>query len=173
MKYFAVLAMLPLLFSCTEFRFTEPVPQDGKVLKSIPKSFHGTYVDELGDTLRVFSNYYSLYLGEEIGTIQDTINDSDDERVLTDGTHIFVNLQAEDETWSCYVGKLTKEGIDILYFSAEEIGLIEMKSIARYNAVLDEEGDVSYYLTKVNGNEFKSMLNSSMMETLLSLKRVK
>jgi hypothetical protein len=173
MKFFISIALLPFLISCTEFRFTEPHPEDGKVLKSIPKNFHGTYVDELGDTLRVFSNYYSLYLGEEIGTIQDTINDSDDERVLYDGNNIFINLKAEDETWSCYVAKPTKEGIDLLYFSAEALGLSEMNGIARYNPVLDEDGDVSYYLTKVNNSQFKSMLNSAMMEPILNMKRIK
>jgi hypothetical protein len=173
MKSLITLALLPILFSCTEFRFTEPVPQDGKVLKAIPKSFHGIYADEEGDTLRVFSNYYSLYMGEEIGTIQDTINDSADERVLSDGTHIFVNLMSDDNTWSCYVGKLTKEGIDILFFSAEEIGLREMNNIARYNAVLDEDEEVAYYLIRVTDEQFKGMLASPIMEPLLSLKRVK
>lgn len=173
MKSLIALAFLPFLFSCTEFRFTEPVPQDGKVLKTIPKSFHGVYADQEGDTLRVFSSYYSLYMGEEIGTIQDTINDSADESVLTDGTHIFVNLKAEDNTWSCYVGKLTKEGIDILFFSAEEIGLREMSNIARYNAVLDEDEEMAYYLTKVTDEQFNKMLASPIMEPLLSLKRVK
>jgi len=165
---------LLLLVSCDQVIFPEPQPRKAKVLKEVPASLQGTFLDQDGDSLFVYKNSFSYY-SDEFNTLQNVyLSDSAVLKEYRDryfyNTRILLN---QEYYWLCYILHPLTDGSGFDLYAMDPDDIVKLAKLQEITSkVRDIEEETSYYLFAPKKKDYKKIISDTLFSKMISFKKV-
>ena len=171
-KFVTAIATAFLAMACTMVRYETPQPAEVTSLPQFPEQLQGLFISEDQDTLEVTQFKFHFRNGDEIQVKGDL---SGSETVLKEFRNYYILNLKDEEVWDVFPIKLKNENIQV-YFSAtasraEEL-MEELQETSSVKEILDEDGDLEYYLIAPTSEEFRKLLKKGLFDERLLFKRI-
>lgn len=172
--YLFLIAILFIFASCDQVVFEEPQPRKVNALQEIPLSLQGAYLDQDGDTLYVYKNFFT-YDHEHIS--MDNIYLSDSSVLKKYKNHYFYSTPIQigtEDFWLTYILYLNDDGTGIDLYAMDPGDIVKLAKLQEITSkVRDiEEGDQQYYLFAPKKKDYKKIIMDSIFTKIDSFVRI-
>lgn len=156
-----------LISACSEVRFSQPQPINGKELTEFPTQFVGKYVGADGDTLMVNSECF-LFSGDEIKKLcsnRVVLKKKGSLHIISSRDMFLSGEETQRKGWEVLPFELVNDSL-IIYFLNTTNDEKNNETISKLDAILEvekiinDEGNIEYYYIDPTIRQFKKILRS-------------
>jgi hypothetical protein len=165
-----------LLASCDQVIFPEPQPKKVKPLAEIPPVLQGTYLDQDGDSLFVYSNHFAFTWDDQADLEEYYLSDENVLKAYHD--HYFYNTVIDLDSgrfWLTYIisPRSDNSGFDILAMDPDDIVKLAMLQEITSKEKDIEDGDKAYYLFDPRRRHYKKIISDSVFTKMISFRKIR
>lgn len=156
-----------LISSCSEVRFSQPQPLNGKEVEKFPNEFIGKYLGSEGDTLVVTANCFHFADDEVKKLCSDRVmlKRKGDLHIISCKEVLMAGERMERKGWEVLPFELIDDSL-IVYFlntTNEENStstISSLENILEVEKIFNAEGKIEYYYIDPSIKEFEKILSS-------------
>lgn len=174
-RLFYLLALVLILASCDQVIFPEAQPKKVKAMSDIPSELHGVYLDENGDSLIIYSRYYT-YNDEEFDHSENIyLSDSAvlkeyhdryflSNRTIIDSQYYFVTFIIES----------LDDGKTLEVYAMDPDDVVKLAKLQEITSkVMDIEGPViDHYLFDPKKKNYKQIIDDTIFTKVITFKKI-
>lgn len=162
-----LLISIIFISSCSEVRFSQPQPQNGKALNEFPKQFTGKYLSADGDTLVINSKCFHYIDEEDKKLCSDsvTLKKKGGVYILSCKELMISGVDMKRDGWEVLPFELVEDTL-VVYFLNTTTKDVSVETISKLEDILDiekklnDDGKVEYYYIDPTIKQFEKMLSS-------------
>lgn len=166
-QIFTLLISIILISSCSEVRFSQPQPQNGREIDEFPKMFVGRYLGSEGDTLIVTPHCFH-FADDEIKKLcsdRVVLKKKGKLHIVSCREVLMAGEQMQRKGWEVLPFELVKDTLFVYFLNTtnednSKVTITALEGILDVEEVFNVDGDLEYYYIDPSIKEFERILNS-------------